>query len=139
MHRPLTLLAMASLCLVSATNLKGRDAIHADELERYDAYMNTVQDRHAIDMYMADSNLIKVDFYDGRTDVFEESASFKASDVAPTYFAQLAEMAREVFGAEYDGQGHDEKRGEGSCDRSPNKRVADPEAVFGLEDRTSKC
>ncbi|KAF7554104.1 hypothetical protein G7Z17_g3191 [Cylindrodendrum hubeiense] len=103
MRLPLTLLTMtASLCFVAALDLKDRDAIHGDDLTRYDAHMNTVQGRHVIDMYMEDdNNIIKVDLYDGTTDTFEETASFKPSTQAPAYFAQLEQRAQELLGSDY--------------------------------------
>ncbi|KAH6867780.1 hypothetical protein B0T10DRAFT_419391 [Thelonectria olida] len=135
--RPLlTLLTMAaSLCFVAALDLKDRDAIHEDDLARYDAYMETVQGSHAIDMYMEDdNNVIKVDLYDGATDTFEQTASFKASAQAPEYFAQLEQRAREVLGSDYAPQSTKRSICSGGGP-NPHKRGA----VFGLEERVSRC
>ncbi|KAH7140337.1 hypothetical protein B0J13DRAFT_557543 [Dactylonectria estremocensis] len=142
--RPLlTLLTMtASLCFVAALDLKDRDAIHEDDLTRYDAYMNTVQGSHAIDMYMEDDkSVIKVDLYDGATDTFEQTASFKPSAQAPAYFAQLEQRAQELLGADY--TPHSTKRSICSGG-SPNPSKRDGAAVaqfgvFGLEGRASRC
>ena len=128
---------MASLCFLAAASLKPSDAIHADDLGRYKARMDTMQDSHAIDMYMEDQVVI-VDFYHGKTDTFESSASFKASDLAPAYFAQLDEEARQVFGSDYDSQSQNQRRA-GNCGPNINKRPTESEGIFDLEARDSRC
>lgn len=130
----LTGLMMAvSLCFAAALSLKDRDAIHDDDILRYDEYMATVQDNHAIDMYMDDEeHIIKVDIYDGATDTFEKSASFKPSAQAPTYFEQLDQRAKELLGDDYNA---------GSTKRSHclggiNIMKRD---VLNFEERASRC
>ncbi|KAH7007713.1 hypothetical protein EDB80DRAFT_719004 [Ilyonectria destructans] len=132
--RPLlTLLTMAaSLCFVEGLNLNDRDAIHEDDLTRYDAYMGTVQGEHAIDMYMDDDNsVIKVDLYDGATNTFEQTASFKPSAQATAYFAQLEQRAQELLGADYVPQSDKRSICTGGGG-NPHKRD-------DLEERVSRC
>ncbi len=146
----LTLLTMAaaSFCFIAALDLKDRDAIHDDDLARYDSYMATVQGSHAIDMYMDDEgSAIKVDIYDGATDTFERTASFRPSAQAPAYFAQLEQRAQELLGADYvpqstkrnlcSGNGPDPNKIEG---RQQAEAVSDSQlGAFRSEARASRC
>ena len=137
----LALLLMASNCLLAAATYKDHDAIHPDDLLRYNAYMDMVQGRHAINIYL-EGQVIKVNLYEGDTDTFEKSASFRASGLAPTYFAEREERLRQVLGSAYDSpHGHDpqtlnQKR---DCGPKISKRATDSDGNLDSEARQSRC
>ncbi|KAF4943284.1 hypothetical protein FGADI_13515, partial [Fusarium gaditjirri] len=107
--------------------LTPRDAIHIDDLDRYDEYMKTVAGNNILNMYQ-ENQVIKVDIHEYPNDNIVRSAEFKPSPQADAYFKQDAEMAKE-FLAQHEsfGDGSHESRAE--CHGLP------PD----MEDARSRC
>jgi hypothetical protein len=85
----------------SAMALSPRDAIHLDDIDRYDSFMKELDSAtdHFLDMYMKNS-MITVDVLHYPTNVIARSEQFTPSSVAQEYFDQEKRMAEEILGAD---------------------------------------
>ncbi|KAJ5088822.1 hypothetical protein N7456_012438 [Penicillium angulare] len=81
--------------LAIAMVLKPHDAIHLDEMERYENFMAQVQDHHYLDMYFKDDK-IQVDIFEYPVDTLVASGLFEPSSDAHAYFEQQENFAREM-------------------------------------------
>ncbi|QPC76096.1 hypothetical protein HYE68_006848 [Fusarium pseudograminearum] len=82
--------------------LSPQDAIHADDLERYQEFMNTVSDSQFLDMYMESAD-VKIDIYEYPSNDHVQSAYFKPSPKADQYFQQEKEQADALQATEDEG------------------------------------
>ncbi|CEI60310.1 hypothetical protein FVEN_g6471 [Fusarium venenatum] len=85
-------LKITILCAIGAMALSAQDAIHADDLERYEEFMNTVSSSQFLGMYM-ESAAVKIDIYEYPSNERVQSAHFKPSPKADRYFQQEKEHA----------------------------------------------
>lgn len=87
----------------SAMVLSPRDAIHADDMDRYDLFMKQLASAldHFLSMHMEDS-MITIDVLYHPTNVIARSEKFTPSAVAQEYFDQEEKMAVRIFGANPD-------------------------------------
>ncbi|KAG8671046.1 hypothetical protein FPOAC2_04362 [Fusarium poae] len=83
-------LEIAILFTIAAMALSPRDAIHADDLERYEEFMNKVSDSQFLDMYMGGA-AVKIEIYEYPSNDHVQYAHFKASPKADQYFQQEKE------------------------------------------------
>ncbi|KAH6952860.1 hypothetical protein DER45DRAFT_574478 [Fusarium avenaceum] len=72
--------------------LSPQDAIHVDDLERYEEFMNAVSGSQFLDMYMENA-AVKIDIYEYPSNNHVQSAHFKPSSKANQYFQQEKEQA----------------------------------------------
>ncbi|KAJ5997421.1 hypothetical protein N7522_009081 [Penicillium canescens] len=79
-----------------ALALSPRSAIHEDELDRYDAFLSSIQDSHFMDMYLENSR-VKIDVYEHPSNELALSEHFTPSDTANQYFDQEEQRAQEVL------------------------------------------
>lgn len=83
--------------------LTARDAIHADDLERYDEVMKTIAGNQILNFY-PENPVIKLDIHEYPTEQIVRSEAFKPSRDADAYFKQEEELAKE-FLQQYSGKG----------------------------------
>lgn len=83
------------VALTLAMVLKPHDAIHHDDMERYENFMAQVQGHHYLDMYFKDDK-IKVDIFEYPADTIVASGLFEPSSDAHAYFEQQQNFAREM-------------------------------------------
>ncbi|EWG55163.1 hypothetical protein FVEG_17465 [Fusarium verticillioides 7600] len=87
----LTIFSLAAMALLTA-----RDAIHADDLERYDEVMKTVAGNQILNFYLK-NQVVKLDIHEYPTEQIVESEVFKPSLDADAYFKQEAELAKKFL------------------------------------------
>ncbi|PNP78943.1 hypothetical protein FNYG_07808 [Fusarium nygamai] len=80
-----------------------RDAIHADDLERYDEVMKTLAGNQILDFYL-ENQVVKLNIHEYPTEQIVKSAVFKPSRNADAYFKQKDELAKK-FLQQYPGKG----------------------------------
>ncbi|KAF5599905.1 hypothetical protein FPANT_2962 [Fusarium pseudoanthophilum] len=80
-----------------------RDAIHADDLDRYDEVMKTLAGNQILNFYLEDQ-VVKLDIHEYPAEQIVKSAVFKPSPDADAYFKQKDELAKE-FLQQYAGEG----------------------------------
>ncbi|KAM0244081.1 hypothetical protein ACHAP5_006562, partial [Fusarium lateritium] len=99
--------------------LSPRDAIHTDDIERYDEFMNELSESHFLDMYL-ENRAVKIDVYAHPSNNHVNTVEFKPSANANQFFEQENDRAAEVFGEEHDGklEGRACKRDENVAGRS---------------------
>ena len=117
------LLHVLLLICGSAMALKPRDAIHVDDLDRYDLFMKELDSApdHFLDMYMH-NRMVKVDVYQHPTNVLARSELFTPSPTAQEFFTQEKKTADEMFG---------EAEGSKECASTENKEeILDPEKPY---------
>lgn len=90
-----TLIVIMSVA-ACAMALSPRSAIHEDELDRYDAFLETLQDTHFMDMYL-ENDRVKIDVYEDPSNNLALSQSFTPSDTATQYFDQENQRAEEAL------------------------------------------
>lgn len=83
--------------------LTARDAIHADDLERYDEVMKTIAGNQILNFY-PENQVIKLDIHEYPTEQIVRSEAFKPSRDADAYFKKEEELAKE-FLQQYSGEG----------------------------------
>ncbi|CVK98695.1 uncharacterized protein FMAN_08495 [Fusarium mangiferae] len=83
--------------------LTARDAIHADDLERYDEVMKTIAGNQILNFYQ-ENPVIRLDIHEYPTEEIVRSEVFKPSQDADAYFKQEEELAKE-FLQQYSGEG----------------------------------
>ncbi|KAF5591587.1 uncharacterized protein FSUBG_10399 [Fusarium subglutinans] len=76
--------------------LTARDAIHADDLERYDEVMKTIAGNQILNFY-PDNLVIKLDIHEYPAEQIVRSEVFKPSRDADAYFKQEEELAKEYL------------------------------------------
>ncbi|KAM0261580.1 hypothetical protein ACHAPA_009750 [Fusarium lateritium] len=106
--------------------LSPRDAIHTDDIERYDEFMNGLSESHFLDMHL-ENLAVKIDVYAHPSNDHVNTVEFKPSANANQFFEQENDRAAEVFGEEHDGklEGRACKRDENVAERSVvEKRVS---------------
>lgn len=81
------ILKLAILYAIGAMALSPQDAIHVDDLERYEEFMNAVSGSQFLDMYM-ETAAVKIDIYEYPSNDHVQSAHFKPSSKANQYFQQ---------------------------------------------------
>ncbi|CAF3478601.1 unnamed protein product [Fusarium graminearum] len=96
------ILKIAILYAIGVMALSPQDAIHADDLERYQEFMNTVSDSQFLDMYMESAD-VKIDIYEYPSNDLVQSAYFKPSPKADQYFQQEKEQADALQAIEDEG------------------------------------
>ncbi|KAF5554185.1 hypothetical protein FNAPI_6520 [Fusarium napiforme] len=74
--------------------LSKRDAIHVDDLERYDEFLKTVTGRQYLHFYKENS-LIKIDVHNYPSDELTHSGEFKPSPNADAFFKQMEDIEDE--------------------------------------------
>ncbi|KAH7150303.1 hypothetical protein B0J13DRAFT_549892 [Dactylonectria estremocensis] len=94
----MTLFRLDILFVAAPMALSPRDAIHSDDLSRYDAFMADIADTHFLDMYL-ETNMITINVYEGSTNELARSQLFSPSSNAHRYFDQENEAANEVLGS----------------------------------------
>ncbi|KAJ5757480.1 uncharacterized protein N7511_006174 [Penicillium nucicola] len=92
----LVIMSAASCC---AMMISPRTAIREDELDRYDAFMENIQDDHYVSMFLVNGR-VKVDLFVWPSDTLAFSDDFTPSPTANEYFEQQDRMAEEMFGPE---------------------------------------
>ncbi|KAF5976492.1 hypothetical protein FCOIX_7068 [Fusarium coicis] len=98
------IITIAILSLVATALIPARDAIHADDLERYDEVMKTLAGNQILNFYLEDQ-VVKLDIHQYPTEEkIVKSAVFKPSRDANTYFKQKDELAKE-FLQQHSGEG----------------------------------
>ncbi|KAG7412751.1 hypothetical protein Forpe1208_v008446 [Fusarium oxysporum f. sp. rapae] len=80
-----------------------RDAIHADEIERYDEVMKTIVGNQILNLY-PENLVIRLDIHEYRSEQIIRSEVFKPSRDADAYFKQEDELAKE-FRQQSSGEG----------------------------------
>jgi hypothetical protein len=96
------ILKVAILYVIGAMALSPRDAIHVDDLERYEEFMNAVSGSQFLDMYMENA-AVKIDIYEYPSNDRVQSAHFKPSSKADQYFQQEKEQADALSATEHEG------------------------------------
>jgi hypothetical protein len=86
------ILKLATLYVIGAMTLPPEDAIHVDDLERYEEFMNAVSGSQFLDMYMENAT-VKIDIYEYPSNDHVQSAHFKPSSKADQYLQQEKEQA----------------------------------------------
>ncbi len=83
----------------SAMALSPRDAIHVDDIDRYDSFIKQLDSAldHFLDMYMENS-MITIDVIQHPTNVTTRSEKFTPSAVAQEYLDQEKKIADEILG-----------------------------------------
>ncbi|ENH70131.1 hypothetical protein RAB80_015030 [Fusarium oxysporum f. sp. vasinfectum] len=76
--------------------LSPRDAIHIDDLERYDAFMKTMAGTQYLHLYPG-NQVIKLDVYEYPSDELVKSGEFKRSAKADAYWEQEDEFEKEFL------------------------------------------
>ncbi|KLO89241.1 uncharacterized protein LW94_7808 [Fusarium fujikuroi] len=94
----IAIFSFAAMALLTA-----RDAIHADDLERYDEVMKTIAGNQILNFY-PENQVIKLDIHEYPTEQIVRSEAFKPSRDADAYFKQEEELAKE-FLQQYSGEG----------------------------------
>ncbi|KAF5684768.1 hypothetical protein FDENT_6571 [Fusarium denticulatum] len=94
---------IAIFSLAKMALLVPRDAIHADDLERYDEVMKTLAGNQILNFY-PENQVIKLDIHEYPTEQIVKSEVFKPSRDADAYFKQEAELAKE-FLQQHSGEG----------------------------------
>lgn len=79
-----------------AMALAPRDAIHTDDLTRYDEFMGELADSHFLDMYLV-NNTVQIDVYEHPSNTLSHSATFTPGENAVQYFGQEALQANEIL------------------------------------------
>ncbi|KAF5557128.1 hypothetical protein FNAPI_5550 [Fusarium napiforme] len=97
------IITIAILSLAAMALIPARDAIHADDLERYDEVMKTLAGNQILNFYLEDQ-VVKLDIHEYPTEEIVKSAVFKPSLDANAYFKQKDELAKE-FLQQYSGEG----------------------------------
>ncbi|KAK2684300.1 hypothetical protein QWA68_016846 [Fusarium oxysporum] len=113
---------------LSIMALSPRDAIHADDIERYDEFMNGLSESQFLDMHL-ENQVVKIDVYTHPSNDHVNTTEFKPSANANRYFEQENDRAVEVLG-----EAHSEKLEGRACKRDKN---VDVRSVF--EKRVSRC
>ncbi|KAJ5259542.1 hypothetical protein N7478_012523 [Penicillium angulare] len=75
--------------------LKPHNAIHHEDMERYENFMSQVKDHHYLDMYFKDDK-IHVDIFEYPADTIVASGLFEPSSDSHAYFEQQENFAREM-------------------------------------------
>lgn len=86
------ILQLALLYAIRAMALSPQDAIHVDDLKRYEEFMNAVSGSQFLDMYMKNA-AVKIDIYEYPSNNHVQSVHFKPSSKANQYFQQEKEQA----------------------------------------------
>ncbi|CVL11932.1 hypothetical protein FPRO06_07840 [Fusarium proliferatum] len=94
----IAIFSFAAMALLTA-----RDAIHADDLERYDEVMKTIAGNQILNFY-PENPVIRLDIHEYPTEQIVRSEVFKPSQDADAYFKQEEELAQE-FLQQYSGEG----------------------------------
>lgn len=81
---------------MSLEELKARDAIHLDDMDRYEAFMESALDEHFLSMYLED-NHVKVEIYHHPSNDLVRAEQFTPSANATQYFEQQERFANEHF------------------------------------------
>lgn len=91
----------------SAMALSPRDAIHVDDIDRYDSFIKQLDSAldHFLDMYMENS-MITIDVIQHPTNVTTRSERFTPSAVAQEYLDQEKKMADEILGVNLNEDGN---------------------------------
>ncbi|KAL9567346.1 hypothetical protein ACKAV7_008588 [Fusarium commune] len=72
------------------------DAIHADDLERYDEVMKTIVGNQILNLY-PENLVIRLDIHEYPSEQIMRSEVFKPSRDADAYFKQEDELAKEFL------------------------------------------
>ncbi|KAJ5166662.1 uncharacterized protein N7482_005443 [Penicillium canariense] len=120
--------------------LSPRDAIHLDELDRYDTFLSSLTDSQFLDMYLED-NQVKIDVYHHPSNEIARSESFTPSSSATQYFAQESTRANEL---ETRSASEDTKDDAGIQSRDAGRGCVSSGTAIegdidGLEQRLSRC
>ncbi|UPK91621.1 hypothetical protein LCI18_002556 [Fusarium solani-melongenae] len=89
--------------------LTARDAVHVDDLERYDEFMKTITGNEILNFY-PENQVIKLDIHEYPSNEIIRSGEFKPSPKADTYFKQEDELQAEFLQGS-SGEGELEARG----------------------------
>ncbi|SPJ71926.1 uncharacterized protein FTOL_01654 [Fusarium torulosum] len=126
------ILKVAILCAIGVMALSPQDAIHVDDLERYEEFMNAVSGSQFLDMYMENA-AVKIDIYEYPSNDRVQSAHFKPSSKADQYFQQEKEQADALEATENEGL----TERAAICRRDEHTEVF--ERLSTLEKRRSRC
>ncbi|KAG7409897.1 hypothetical protein Forpe1208_v011091 [Fusarium oxysporum f. sp. rapae] len=77
--------------------LSPRDAIHVDDLDRYDAFMKTMAGNQYLHLY-PENEFVTLDVYEYPSDELVKSGEFKPSAKADAYWEQEDEFEKEFLG-----------------------------------------
>lgn len=118
-------------------SLNPRDAIHEEELDRYDAFMSNTADDHFLNMYMSNGK-VTIDVHHYPSNDMVNTASFAPSPSADLYFEQEQRVAAQME-METENQplsNANQERGE----KSTRKELAFPEgeAIPDIDKRRSR-
>jgi hypothetical protein len=126
------ILKVAILCAIGAMALSPRDAIHVDDLERYEEFMDSVSGSQFLDMYMENA-AVKIDIYEYPSNDRVQSVHFKPSSKADQYFHQEKEQADALEATENEGL----TERAAICKRDEHTEMF--ESLSTLEKRRSRC
>lgn len=123
----------------SAMALSPRDAIHGNDIDRYDSFMAQLESAldHFLDMHMENSIII-IDVIQHPTNVTTRSEKFTPSAVAQGYFDQEKKMADEIFGPNPKEGGHLTER-DGCGIAGPGPRPGKRSESLDNVKRVSNC
>ncbi|EGX89664.1 hypothetical protein CCM_07916 [Cordyceps militaris CM01] len=85
------------LLATGAMALSPRDAIHIDDIDRYDSFLEQLDLDVFLDMHM-EKSMINIDVFRHPTNIRIRSEQFAPSAMAHEYFDQEEKMANEIFG-----------------------------------------
>ncbi|RTE68019.1 hypothetical protein BHE90_017604 [Fusarium euwallaceae] len=90
------ILSFAIFTIGAMALLVARDAIHIDDLERYDEFMKTISGNGILNLY-PENQVIKLDIHEHPSNEIVRSADFKPSPQADAYFKQEDELQAEYL------------------------------------------
>lgn len=131
MTRLTALIASVVFLATFVMALSPRSAIHANDLERYDAFMADVQSSQYLHMF-PENGQVRVDVYEDPSDVLAASGLFGSSEHAEEYFERAAQHAVELLS-------RDESASSSALLCSTSISPAPTPVLGGLEARLSRC
>lgn len=134
-----TLFQALTLLVIGAMALSPRDAIHTNDIDRYDSFIKDLElmDDHFLDMYLNNST-VTVDVYQHPSNDLTRTEFFAPSSNAQQYFDQEQAAADEILGS--DSQGDKSLAERDSCGSGPGPHLdRRSEDSVGLEKRRSNC
>ncbi|KAL7798382.1 hypothetical protein V8C37DRAFT_399165 [Trichoderma ceciliae] len=133
-----TLFQALTLLVISAMALSPRDAIHTNDIDRYDSFIKDLElmDDYFLDMYLNNGTVI-IDVYQHPSNDLTRTELFAPSSNAQQYFDQEKAAADEILGSHSQADKSLAERGPcGGPGPDPDERSEDS---VGLEKRRSNC
>lgn len=135
-----TLLQALSLLVISAMVLSPRDAIHTNDIDRYDSFIKDLElmDDHFLDMYL-NNGTVTVDVYQHPSNDLARTELFAPSSNAQQYFDQEKAAADEILGSDSQGDKSLTQRGPCGVGPGPHLDKRSEDDSVDLEKRRSNC